>query len=204
MIFLVIFGGLMLLLGAFYLANSWMEYRTWKSGTIIVVLSLIATVYGAINLPYWHHRSAQQEAQTSQPAPAKNSSSAAFANSASSVLNSPSQQGAQQSDKEMAVLRQLQKGYSKLGGVEFREKDKAYVVTPTDDQTKQAVEALHNDPSIAQQIGWPNLTKSLKSTSKQLKTALGPGYQLQLVDPSSGDVLYSAKDGQTVQDIAQR
>lgn len=51
MIFLIVFGGLMLILGGFYLANSWQQYREWKGGTIIVVLSLAAVIYGVINLP---------------------------------------------------------------------------------------------------------------------------------------------------------
>ena len=48
MLILVIFAGLTLILGAFYLTNSWQRYREWKSGTIIVVLSLIAVVYWAV------------------------------------------------------------------------------------------------------------------------------------------------------------
>jgi hypothetical protein len=55
MIFLVVFGALMLILSAFYLVNSWQQYRQWVVPTIMLVLSLAATVYGTINLPYWHH-----------------------------------------------------------------------------------------------------------------------------------------------------
>ena len=52
MIFLVVFGALMLILSAFYLVNSWQQYRQWVVPTIMLVLSLAATVYGTINLPY--------------------------------------------------------------------------------------------------------------------------------------------------------
>ena len=64
MIFLVIMGALFLILGGFYLANSWQRYREWKSGTIIVVLSIIAIVYGVINLPYFHHNNSASSSQS--------------------------------------------------------------------------------------------------------------------------------------------
>ncbi|MCQ5069301.1 hypothetical protein NE681_18120, partial [Faecalibacillus intestinalis] len=61
MIFLVVFGALMLILSAFYLVNSWQQYRQWVVPTIMLVLSLAATVYGTINLPYWHHSQSEQQ-----------------------------------------------------------------------------------------------------------------------------------------------
>ena len=74
MLILVIFAGLTLILGAFYLTNSWQRYREWKSGTIIVVLSLIAVVYGAINLPYWNRSSQSGSSSTSSSQQVQSSS----------------------------------------------------------------------------------------------------------------------------------
>lgn len=198
MIFLVIMGALFLILGGFYLANSWQQYREWKSGTIIVVLSIIAIVYGVINLPYFHHNnSASSNQSTSSSQVARSSSFSSF-----SIGNSSANE-AQQESKTMAVLRQMQKGYSKLGSVDYNEDSKTFQITPTDDNTVEALKALAQDPSQAEQMGWSNLTKSIKSNSGQVEKALGEGYSISIMNPSdSSKALYTAKDGKTTYDIA--
>ena len=111
MIFLVIMGALFLILGGFYLANSWQQYREWKSGTIIVVLSIIAIVYGVINLPYFHHNNSASSSQsTSSSQVARSSSFSSFSNGL--AIGNSSANEAQQESKTMAVLRQMQKGKS--------------------------------------------------------------------------------------------
>lgn len=201
MIFLVIFGGLMLILGGFYLANSWMEYHEWKTGTVIVVLSLIATIYGAIQLPGSIHQHKEQEAKTEQTAqqPAANGK---LTNKFNNMQEQKRQQPSQ-SQKENYVLRQLQKGYAKLGSVSFDQSTKTYQIQPTDSDTKKAIQALIQNPSVAKQIGWSNLTKSLDQGSKQLKSVLGDGYSVSLVNPDKpSQALYTSKDGQTTYNIA--
>lgn len=125
MIFLVIMGALFLILGGFYLANSWQQYREWKSGTIIVVLSIIAIAYGTINLPYFHHNkntAADQSTSSSQTTQSRNFSSF----SSGFTIGNSSANKAQQENRTMAVLRQMQKGYSKLGSVDYNEKIKLF------------------------------------------------------------------------------
>lgn len=201
MIFLVIFGALMLILGGFYLANSWQQYREWKAGTIIVVLSLAAVIYGAINLPYFHHNQHQASQQSSSSRVVQGSS--LFSNKLGS-MNEQSNQADQES-REMAVLRQLQKGYTKLGTVSFDEATKTYKIKPTDDDTVQAIQALIQDPSQADQMGWPNLTKSIKENSKQVDKVLKGEYAISIVNPSNTkQALYTAKNGQTTYDIANQ
>ena len=201
MIFLVIFGALMLILGGFYLANSWQQYREWKAGTIIVVLSLAAVIYGAINLPYFHHNQHQASQQSSSSRVVQGSSS--FSNKLGSMNEQCNQ--ADQESREMAVLRQLQKGYTKLGTVSFDEATKTYKIKPTDDDTVQAIQALIQDPSQADQMGWPNLTKSIKENSKQVDKVLKGEYAISIVNPSNTkQALYTAKNGQTTYDIANQ
>ncbi|WP_267201345.1 DUF308 domain-containing protein [Limosilactobacillus kribbianus] len=206
MIFLVIFGGLMLILGGFYLANSWQHYREWKAGTIIVVLSLAAVIYGGINLPYFHHN---QQAQTEQSSTSSSQTtqtqgSNAFSDKTGTINGSANNQATQE-NKEMAVLRQLQKGYSKLGSVSFDEDTKTFSIKPTDDDTVKALESLVQDPSQSEQIGWPNLTKSIKSNSKQISKVLGADYSLSIVNPdNTKEALYTAKNGQTTHDVADQ
>ena len=108
-----------------------------------------------------------------------------------------------QSQKENYVLRQLQKGYAKLGSVSFDQSTKTYQIQPTDSDTKKAIQALIQNPSVAKQIGWSNLTKSLDQGSKQLKSVLGDGYSVSLVNPDKpSQALYTSKDGQTTYNIA--
>lgn len=207
MIFLALFGGLMLILSGFYLANSWMEYHEWKGATLLVLVSLAMTVIGVVNLPYWHHSSnsaatsSSQAASTSQKAAANSGSLRQFANQMSVAGGNTMSQD----QKESSVLRQLQKAYSKLGTVSFDADTKTYRVTPTDDQMKQALIQLAQDPSQANQMGWPKFTKSIRQTSSQLANALGNGYSISILNPSNtSQVLYTAKDGKTTQDIANQ
>lgn len=194
MILLVVFGGLMLILGIFYLVNSWQQYHQWKWATFIVLVSLAVTVYGAINLPYWHHRSSNNSNTTQQTQRAsKNSSSLSqFSNS-----GLQSQNGVSQENKEMAILRQMQKAYTKLGNVDYDSSSKTYKITPKDGNESQAISEVVQNPSEANQVGWPNLTKSLLSTSKQLKKVLGSGYSVSLMNPNDhNSAVYTVKDGQ--------
>ncbi len=206
MIFLVIFGALMLILGGFYLANSWQQYHEWKGGTIIVVLSLIAVIYGTINLPYFHHNQRQtneQASSSSQVVQQSGQNNSSFSNKLGSI-NAQNNQG-NQADREMAVLRQLQKGYAKLGTVSFDEASKTYRIKPTDDNTVKAVQALVQDPSQAEQIGWPNLTKSIKQNSREVDKVLTDEYSLSIVNPdNTKQALYTAKNGKTTYDIANQ
>lgn len=189
MILLVVFGGLVLILGLFYLVNSWQQYHEWKAGTIIVVLSLICTVYGAINLPFWHHHSSNNAAQSSQTTNRRSLSS--FSNTTGLQT-----QGGQQDTKEMAILRQMQKAYSKMGDVSFDAKNKTYKIQPKDGDESKAISYIIQNPDQANDAGWPNLTKSITSTSGELKKALGSGYSVSLMNPSdSNSPVFTAKDG---------
>ncbi|WP_251574557.1 DUF308 domain-containing protein [Limosilactobacillus agrestimuris] len=201
MIFLIVFGGLMLILGGFYLANSWQQYREWKGGTIIVVLSLAAVIYGVINLPAFNHnKQHSSEARSSQVT--TTSGSAAFSNKANIGSGNGS---ASQENKEMVILRQLQKGYAKFGDVSFDSKTKTYKVTPTDDNTVNALKQLAQDPSQAEQMGWSKLTDSFKKNSKDIDKAIGTDYSISIMNPGDdSQAMYTAKNGKTTYDIANQ
>lgn len=207
MIFLALFGGLMLILSGFYLANSWMEYHEWKWATLLVIVSLAMTVIGVVKLPYWHHSSNNAASSSSQATSAKQRA-AANSGSLQQFANQMSIAGgntASQEQKESAVLRQLQKAYSKLGTVSFDSSDKTFKVTPTNDEMKQALGQLAQNPGQADQMGWPKFTKSIRETSSQLVNVLGNGYSISLLNPSDeSKVLYTAKDGKTTFDVANQ
>lgn len=189
MIILVVFGGLMLILGLFYLANSWQQYREWKWATFIVLVSLAVTVYGAINLPYWHHSSHNNTTQ--QTTSAKSSSLSSFSNGGLQTQN-----GQTQENKEMAILRQMQKAYAKMGNVTFDSNTKTFRIQPKDGDESKAILYVIQNPGQADQVGWPNLTKSIDSTSKQLKSVLGLGYSVSIMNPDNNNsAVYTAKDG---------
>ena len=74
-----------------------------------------------------------------------------------------------------------------------------------DNDTKNALNALSQDPSRASQIGWPKLTDSVKQTSGQISQdkVLGKGYSISIMNPSqAGKALYTAKDGQQTYNVA--
>lgn len=202
MIFLALFGGLMLILSGFYLANSWMEYRTWKWATFLVVISLAMMVIGIWRLPVWHNNSQSSTASSSQTSQRANASSlSSFSNQQSMTTNN----GQDQSNKEMYILRQLQKGYSKMGNVQYDSSTKTYKIKPTNSDTKKALNYLVQNPDQGSQIGWSNLTKSIRKTSSQIKPGLGDGYSISLMKPGSNNtVLYTAKDGKTSYDFTQK
>lgn len=204
MIFLLIMGLLILILGAFYLTNSWTAYREWKAGTLIVVLSLAATIYGGIGT-YQRYRHPQNNANRTTQTSSKNTQSAANLNQSNKLqqmeqANSPQMQ----KEREMSVLRQMQKNYSKLGDVSYDQKTKTYQIDPTGD-SKKAFSAIAQNPSIAGQAGWNNITKPLTTASKQLGQALGKQYSIALVNPDKpSQVIFSAKNGQVTYDIANQ
>lgn len=215
MIFLVVFGALMLILSAFYLVNSWQQYRQWVVPTIMLVLSLAATVYGTINLPYWHHsQSAQQTTSAassgsslSSATDSKADSSSSFrfsVNGATAVFNQQDS-GATQEQKEMYLLRQLQKAYSKTGTVNYDSDSKSYQIMPTNENTVEALNYIAQNPAQAQQAGWSNLTNSLNQTSKQIKKIVGSGYSLSMMKPNDNQTaLYTAKDGEQTYSIVNQ
>lgn len=204
MIFLLIMGLLILILGAFYLTNSWTAYREWKAGTLIVILSLAATIYGGIGT-YQRYQHPQNNANRTAQTSSKNAQSAANLNQSNKLqqmeqANSPQMQ----KEREMSVLRQMQKNYSKLGDVSYDQKTKTYQIDPTGD-SKKAFSAIAQNPSIAGQAGWNNITKPLTTASKQLGQALGKQYSIALVNPDKpSQVIFSAKNGQVTYDIANQ
>lgn len=198
MIFLVIFGGLMLILGSFYLVNSWQQYHQWVFATILVLASLAITVYGVVKLPYWHHSSPAASSQSMTASPSQQRGSLQFSNKAAL-----SGGGADQQTKEQSVLRQLQKAFGKLGTVSFDSRTKTYKIDTSNGSDVDALNSLAQDPGQAKQIGWSNLTDSMDKASEQISSILGNGYTLSLQSPSDqAQVLYATKDGQTVKNIA--
>lgn len=213
MIFLVVFGALMLILSAFYLVNSWQQYRQWVVPTIMLVLSLAATVYGTINLPYWHHsQSAQQTTSAASSGSSLSSATGSQADSSSSfsvngttAVFNQQDSGATQEQKEMYLLRQLQKAYSKMGTVNYDSNSKTYQIMPTNENTVEALNYIAQNPAQAQQAGWSNLTNSLNQTSKQIKKIVGSGYSLSMMKPNDNQTaLYTAKDGKQTYSIVNQ
>ena len=213
MIFLVVFGALMLILSAFYLVNSWQQYRQWVVPTIMLVLSLAATVYGTINLPYWHHRQSAQ--QTTSAVSSKSSlssatgsqadSSSSFSVNGTTAVFNQQDSGATQEQKEMYLLRQLQKAYSKMGTVNYDSSSKTYQIMPTNENTVEALNYIAQNPDQAQQAGWSNLTSSLNQTSAQIKKIVGSGYSLSMMKPNDDQTaLYTAKDGKQTYSIVNQ
>ena len=204
MIFLLIMGLLILILGAFYLTNSWTAYREWKAGTLIVVLSLAATIYGGIGT-YQRYQHPQNNANRTAQTSSNNTQSAANLNHSNKLQQMEEAKSPQmQKEREMSVLRQMQKNYSKLGDVSYDQKTKTYQIDPTGD-SKKAFSAIAQNPSIAGQAGWSNITKPLTTASKQLGKALGKQYSIALVNPDKpNQVIFSAKNGQVTYDIANQ
>lgn len=213
MIFLVVFGALMLILSAFYLVNSWQQYRQWVVPTIMLVLSLAATVYGTINLPYWHHSQSAQ--QTTSAVSSKSSlssatgsqadSSSSFSVNGTTAVFNRQDSGATQEQKEMYLLRQLQKAYSKMGTVNYDSSSKTYQIMPTNENTVEALNYIAQNPDQAQQAGWSNLTSSLNQTSAQIKKIVGSGYSLSMMKPNDDQTaLYTAKDGKQTYSIVNQ
>ncbi|MDC2839146.1 DUF308 domain-containing protein [Limosilactobacillus mucosae] len=213
MIFLVVFGALMLILSAFYLVNSWQQYRQWVVPTIMLVLSLAATVYGTINLPYWHHsQSAQQttsavssKSSLSSASGSQADSSSSFSVNGTTAVFNQQDSGATQEQKEMYLLRQLQKAYSKMGTVNYDSSSKTYQIMPTNENTVEALNYIAQNPDQAQQAGWSNLTSSLNQTSAQIKKIVGSGYSLSMMKPNDDQTaLYTAKDGKQTYSIVNQ
>lgn len=200
MIFLVIFGGLMLILGSFYLVNSWQQYHQWVFATLLVLASLAITVYGVVKLPYWHHSSTAASSSQSMTTSQSQRAALQFSNKASLSGN-----GANQQNKEMSVLRQLQKSFSKIGSVSFDSATKTFKIDSSNGDDVDALNSLAQNPGQAKQVGWSNLTNSLDQVSEQISTALGDGYTISLQQPNdSSKTMYATRDGKATYNIADQ
>lgn len=202
MILLVVFGGLIFVLGCFYLVNSWQQYHQWKFATLLVLVSLAVTVYGVINLPYWHKNSSTQTS-------AKSSSSGTSSNSISGYSNNPalssSTANMTQGQKEAAVLKQLQSSYSKFGSVAFDSGSKTFQIDPSSGDEADSLKYLAQNPTQASSMGWSSLTNSLDKTSTQVTKLLGSDYSISLMNPNdTSQAMYTTKNGSKTYDIADQ
>lgn len=202
MILLVVFGGLIFVLGCFYLVNSWQQYHQWKFATLLVLVSLAVTVYGVINLPYWHKNSSTQTS-------AKSSSSGTSSNSISGYSNNPalssSTANMTQGQKEAAVLKQLQSSYSKFGSVAFDSGSKTFQIDPSSGDEADSLKYLTQNPTQASSMGWSSLTNSLDKTSTQVTKLLGSDYSISLMNPNdTSQAMYTTKNGSKTYDIADQ
>ena len=200
MLYLIVFGGLLLLLSVFYLINSMRTYHQWKVPSVLILISLVMVAYGVIKLPQAQHN---RQADNSSKVMANRKP---LSNQDSNVMTKVnSHPKVTQNQKEMFTLKQLQKAYGKLGSVGFDEKTNTFQIDVVDNDTKNELNALSQDPSRASQIGWPKLTDSVKQTSDQISQdkVLGKGYSISIMNPSqAGKALYTAKDGQQIYNVA--
>lgn len=205
---MVIIAGLVLILSAFYLVNSWQQYGTWLWPTIMVVVSLGLTIYGVWNLPVWSGNDTAQKAASQSISQTTSQTTSSSASSFSQPNNNGlTGQTAEQSavTAQQNVLTQLKKNYKTLGSVTFDTKTKTYEIVPTDTDTVKALKYVISTPAKADDAGWGSLTKSIKKTSKQLKTALGSGYSISMMQPDDNSkAMYTVKDGNTTYDIANQ
>ncbi|KIS03148.1 hypothetical protein [Paucilactobacillus wasatchensis] len=201
MIFLVVIAGLVLILSGFYLVNSWQQYGTWVWPTFMVVVSFALTVYGVWNLPVWSgNDSNQQTSSQTTSSQAATSSSFSQPNNTGLTGQTAAQSAA---TAQQNVLTQLKKNYKSIGSVTFDQKTKTYEIQPSDSNTVKALNYVISTPSKASDAGWGTLTKSIKTTSKQLKKALGDGYSISMMEPdNTAKAMYTVKDGKTTYDIA--
>lgn len=191
MLVLAVMCGLVFILACFYLVNSWQQYGQWKFATFLVLISLAGTIWGIVGVV---------QAQRHRAAVAQNDAALQSSLVGNGVLSS--QKAVSKGAQEKYILGQLQKSFEKMGSVAYREKDQTFVITPTDDQMKEALTAMQNDHSIADQIGWDNLTKNLTQSSASIKKALGSGYSLELAAPSDNQqALLTVKDGKVTYNV---
>lgn len=191
MLVLAVMCGLVFILACFYLVNSWQQYGQWKFATLLVLVSLAGTIWGVVGVV---------QAQRHRAAVAENDPALQSSLVGNGVLSS--QNTASKGAQEKYILGQLQKSFEKMGSVSYRESDQTFVITPTDDQMKEALTAMQNDHSIAKQIGWDNLTKNLTQSSASIKKALGSGYSLELAAPSDNQqALLTVKDGKVTYNV---
>lgn len=220
MIFLAIFGGIALILAIFYLLNSIQNYGTWKFATALVVIFTLIRGFGIVKLPFWHHQSQttasqsptqnagrrRHSSQTSAAAQSSLTKAASTFNPTGGVINGQTakQKSAAKSSAEDQMTTQLNSAFSTLGKVTFDRAKKTYTITPENENTVKALEALEKQPSEADQAHWPTLVKNLTTSSTNVSKALKDDYTLTLVSPDqSGKVLFSATNGKATTNFAQ-
>lgn len=196
MIVILVFSGLFLILSVCYLINSQQQYGTWKWPTLMVILSLAATIYGGIGTYHNYHSKSNNNPSTAQQATTvngkqqiKNQVGAEFHKASPSQIK----------DAQMKILRALQKQFAKIGDVSFDAKTKTYTVSVKDDNEKKALNALMQNHSLAPQIHWNDLKNALDKTSsavnKSMKQVDSDGYTVQMKLNDNNQIIYASKNG---------
>lgn len=196
MLFLIIFGALILILGTFYAVQQWHEYHEWKVGMLIIIASLCMIGYGVMN---WHGLHSNNQQVQNVPA----SQMPAMNNNKAQQLFSQDDNSNNQENKEMLMLRQMQKMYGKFGTVDYDSKTKTFIISATQKDTKDAMNYLIGHTDQGKKIGWDKITDSALNVSGQLKTQLGPGYSVTINKPDNSGPMYTAKDGVQTFNIAK-
>ena len=216
MIFLVVFGGIALVLSFFYLLSSIQRYDTWHFAVGLLIVFGFITAYGVFNLPYWHHNADSQVATKTVSHQTKHeyassstaqSSAATRINPASQVINGKTakQVNAEKSYTEKQITKQVTESFKPLGSVKYFSKTRIYQIQPTNENTINSLKVLELDPTQATHVQWPQLTKNLSEASANISQTLHGNYTVQLMSPNDQHkVLYSAENGKTVVDFVKQ
>lgn len=187
-----------LLLLGFTITNK-RKYNKWKvPGTFAAIMLIISIVF-AIQVPASLKQHTQTKNVSNRP------SMATKIKLDDGGLKDAKQSEAQQELALDRITDQLNKVYEKIGTVSFDKNTRTFSLSLlSGSNTAQAVQALEEDHSLADQIKWPDFVSSIRKTSAQLSDALGDGYTFQVMGVTNPNTpIYAAKDGKDVINIAQ-
>lgn len=195
---IAVIAGIIFVLGIFYLMNSIYRYGKWIAPVILMTASLLVGIGCGLKAYHLHHEEGQQQISSTQAMKSTQSSSqSGMVENGFQVID----QGIREDHNQQQILEDLQQNFSKIGNVTFDRSRKTFTIAPTTSENAKAISFVIDNPQKAQQVGYNNLTSGILNTSKQLDKPLGKGYTVQLTQPNSNRVIYSARDGQVLVDV---
>lgn len=195
---IAVIAGIIFVLGIFYLMNSIYRYGKWIAPTILMILSLLSGIGCGLKAYQLHEEDKRQQSTSiATIRSAQSSSHDGMVENGFQLMD----QDSREDHIQQQVLKSLQQNFAQVGNVTLDQKKKIFTITPTTSENAKAISYVIDNPQKAQQVGYNNLTAGILNTSKQLDKPLGKGYTIQLMQPNSNQIIYSARDGQVLVDV---
>jgi hypothetical protein len=195
-----------------FMQRSRQQHGSYRTPLVLFVVLLVATVWAGFQVPKTFQRiadkKAQQKAFNKLPVSQRQALQKQFQNDVTQKddLSLSSEQRKQTlTQQELAVAKQLDATYQKIGDVTFDTKTKSFQLRLyADSNLAKAIAQVEQQTDLAEQISWSTFTGSLVKTSQSIQKLLNSGYTFSLMGVDNPTkVIFAAKDGRIITDISQ-
>lgn len=199
LVFCIVVGFLMLILGFFSYRNAVLTNHTRGFIVIIMGISIVLITFGLLKLP--HQIQIEHENTMALTNKQREQASSDIRPKNADILTGKDkkQRIAHQKLEESKMKSQLNQGYKTMGPITFHHSSRTYTLTIANDDYNKAMKYLASNPDLAKQIGWQKSVKSFRLTSTTIRKALGKEYKFKVVAKIPKEkTIFIGKNGHTI------